>query len=119
MTREHVRALIERGNVTLDEIENLRCTSEEWHALYPAMTNKALFHMTRHVLKNCTPVRRRGQPVTYDEVLQAIVVPELLRRLRDPQPDTEPAPPAEDVPRSPWMPEPESDEDHDAWKSSR
>ena len=87
MIRDEIAKLIERGNITLDEYEKLRCSSEEWNALVPALAFDALEHATKHVLANCTIVKEF--PGTYDEAVCMIYAPELLRRLKQHVEDVE------------------------------
>ena len=74
--KPEVRALIERGNITSEEVAQLRCNSEEWEAVRRACDDKAFIEGLRHCLDNC----RRPQRSTYEHALQYLFVPELLRR---------------------------------------
>jgi predicted ribosome quality control (RQC) complex YloA/Tae2 family protein len=79
MTTKRIEALLNRGDITWEEIQGLRLNTAEWHAVYMKLTDDALIRITQHNLKNCGPCRHL--PCTYPETLQTILVPELLRRL--------------------------------------
>jgi len=79
--RPEIQALVDRGNVTADEVMELRCNSWEWEAIIPAMNDQAFMRRIANVLHNCT--RSGARPfVTYDDALKGLLVPELLRRFR-------------------------------------
>ena len=77
--RPEIQALIDRGNVTLEELHDLRCNSWEWDALVPAMTDEALIARAQYALDNSR--RPRIPSVTYDESVIGVFAPELMRRL--------------------------------------
>lgn len=78
--RPEVRALAERGNVTLAEWQTFLGNSWEMEHLIPALDNEALAHVARHWAENCGNLG--GRPfVTYQEAVPGLIVPELLRRL--------------------------------------
>lgn len=76
--KPEIRALIDRGNVTCLEWENLRMNSWERESIVPAMSNELLARTIRYALKNCN--RRRVPASTYDEALQ-LYAEEAARRL--------------------------------------
>jgi hypothetical protein len=77
--RAEIQALIARGNVTLAELNDLRCNSWEWQALVPAMNDEAFVDRMQHTLNNCfTPQARPFS--TYDAALEGLWAPELLKR---------------------------------------
>jgi hypothetical protein len=82
--KSEVQALIDRGNVTVAEIKELRCNSAEWEALVPMLDDGAFRHMLAHVLANCM-VRRSRPCTTYEEALVNVYAPELERRLTESQ----------------------------------
>jgi hypothetical protein len=80
---EHIRpeiaALIARGNITLTELNELRCNSWEWQAMVPAMNDEAFVDRMEYALKNCfTPARRPFS--TYNEAVEGLWAPQLIRR---------------------------------------
>jgi len=77
--RHEIQALIDRGNVTLADLQELRCNSWEWDALVPAMTDEALIARAQYALDNSR--RPRYPSVTYDESVLGVFAPELMRRL--------------------------------------
>jgi len=70
--------LIERGNVTLAEYKELRGNTRDWEAIVPAIDDEALAHVVEHCAKNMSPAPR----VTYDGAMQAVYIPEVIKRLR-------------------------------------
>jgi hypothetical protein len=76
--KPEIRALIERGNITIPEWENLRMNSWEQEEIVPAMSDELLARVIRHTLKNCN--WRRKPATTYDEALQ-LYAEEAARRL--------------------------------------
>ena len=78
---EHIRpeigVLIERGNITPEEIPP-RMNSWEWEALIPALNNEALAQRIRYTIANCS--RRRFPAIVYEEALQ-IMAEEAADRL--------------------------------------
>jgi hypothetical protein len=77
--RPEIRALIARGNITLTELNELRCNSWEWQAMVPAMNDEAFIDRMEYALKNCfTPARRPFS--TYNEAVEGLWAPELLKR---------------------------------------
>jgi hypothetical protein len=77
--RPHVRALIDRGKITLDEYKELRCNSWEFEAMVPALSLDALLWASENCIRNCSRVSRPA--TTYDEAMHAVYGPELIRRL--------------------------------------
>ena len=71
MSRPEVTALIERGNVTAEEILSLSCTYSEWVTLVPAMTDEAFADRVEQALRN-----PQGEPIG------SVYAPELLRRFK-------------------------------------
>lgn len=79
--RPEIRSLVERGNVTQTELNELRCNSWEWEALVPAMTDEAFVGSMWHALENCfTPTTRPF--VTYNKAVEGLYAPELLKRFK-------------------------------------
>lgn len=75
-----IQALLRRGNVTPAEVAELRCNSWEWELLVQVMTDDAFVARVEHALENCS---RHKQPfVSYDEAVQGLYAPELLRRFK-------------------------------------
>lgn len=77
--RPEMQNLIRRGNVTPAELAELRCNSWEWEALVPALTDEAFVERMQHALDNC--FTRRERPFsTYNQAVEGLWAPELLRR---------------------------------------
>lgn len=81
MVGSRIRTLIERGNITLAELKEIRCNSYEWEAMIPLLTNEALIWQAEHAIRQC--VRARVPSLTYDESVHAVFAPELIRRLKE------------------------------------
>jgi hypothetical protein len=82
LIRPEFRELAERGNITVEEYEKIRCNSYERDLLIPALTDEAFEKEVQRTLDNCTPPR--GSPVsTYDEAMIGLYGPELLKRFRN------------------------------------
>ena len=77
--RPEIRALVERGSVTKEEVAALRCNSWEWEALVPAYDDTAFVERVEHTLANCSQVRKH---MTYDEAMVVLYGPELLKRFK-------------------------------------
>lgn len=78
--RPELQKLIDRGNVTLDEIKELRCNSWEWDALVPAMSDDALLDRMQYAIDNCA--RGRVKPsLVYEDWVIGVFAPELMKRL--------------------------------------
>ncbi len=77
--RQEIKDLIRRGNVTTEEIKTIRCNSWEWEALIPAMSDEAFVERMQYTLGNCAQ-RREFPCTTYDQALQWVWAPELLKR---------------------------------------
>lgn len=78
--RPNIRALIERGKITLEEYKQLRCNSWEFEAMVPALSLDALLWASENCVRNCSKVSRPA--TTYDEAMHSVYAPELIRRLR-------------------------------------
>jgi hypothetical protein len=78
--RPEVRALAERGKITLAEWEEFRGNSFEMELLIPELTDEALIHCANHMLDNCQIARQRPF-VTYNEAVIGLIAPELIARL--------------------------------------
>ena len=72
------RALVNRGNVTLDEWKALRINSAERDLLYPRLSDEAFAFALDIVLVNCSRPRLH----TYEHALSEVLVPQLLQRFR-------------------------------------
>lgn len=71
--RSEVCRLMERGSVTLDEYQALRCNGIETELIAPHLTNEAFVEYAERRLAN----------VTYDpQQFIGFTVPELIKRLR-------------------------------------
>lgn len=68
--RPEIRALAQRGNITLEEYKALRCNSWEWEHIHPALTDETLICAIEHNIKN------------YEDTLAILLVPEMLKRWR-------------------------------------
>lgn len=78
--RPSIRALIDRGNITLEEIKTIRCNPLEWQAMVPAMNDEAFCERMQYALDNCfTP---RPPHTTYNQAVEGLYAPELIRRFR-------------------------------------
>jgi hypothetical protein len=73
--RPEIQALIDRGNVTLAELHELRCNSWEWDALVPAMTDEALISRAQRAIDNCGPPE-----FNYRGSVIGVFAPELMIR---------------------------------------
>lgn len=82
--RKEYQALIDRGNITVEEYEAFRGNSWEHEAIISALNNQALMKYAHTILKNSTHNRTStSRPCsTYDEALAVVLVPELLKRLQ-------------------------------------
>lgn len=79
--RPEFKNLIERGNVTVAELEELRCNSWEWEALVPALNDEAFVVQMQRALDNCFTTRERPF-VTYNAAVEGLYAPELMRRFK-------------------------------------
>lgn len=80
LIRPEIRALAERGNVTLEEWKDLRANSYEFELLQPELTDEALLYAARHAIGNCG--YDRGRPWrSYNEAVMGFYAPELACRL--------------------------------------
>jgi hypothetical protein len=79
MVRPEIRALIERGKITVDEIKELYCNSYEWDAMVPALSIDALIQRTEQAIHQLR--HPRVPALTYDESVCHVFAPELIRRL--------------------------------------
>lgn len=75
--RPEVQALVDRGNITRAEVADLRCNSDEWHAIYPRLDDGAFVAQFGYALKHCSNHRK---VITYEDAVVEIFGPELLRR---------------------------------------
>jgi hypothetical protein len=78
--RPEIQALAKRGNVTPAEVAELHINSWEWEHITPAMNDEALVARVEHALKNCGQHKRPF--ASYDEAVQGLYAPELLRRFK-------------------------------------
>lgn len=79
--RPEIQALIRRGNVTLAEIQEIRCNSWEWEALVPAFDDAAFVDRMQYALDNCAQGKSRPFTV-YDDAVKGLYAPELLKRFQ-------------------------------------
>lgn len=72
-------------SISYDMLEELRLTAVQREALISKLDNAALArHLKERILPNVVPfLRRKTNPVTYDEALALLYAPELIRRLED------------------------------------
>lgn len=78
--RPEIQVLAKRGNVTPEEVAEIRCNSWEWEHLIPAMNDEAFIARMEHAVKNCGYYKRPY--TTYNEAVEALYAPELLRRFK-------------------------------------
>lgn len=79
--RPEVRALAERGDVTLDEWDSFRGNSWEFELIMPRLTDEALLHCGKTLVGNC--VYDNSRPYgSYNEAVMGFLAPELMKRLR-------------------------------------
>lgn len=77
---DEIKDLCERGwSISKEEYCALRMNCYERVFIVPFLSKEALEHVTRKCLKHCGPVY--NLPVTYDEIIIHVLVPELLKRL--------------------------------------
>lgn len=79
--RPEIQALIRRGNVTLAELQEIRCNSWEWEALAPALDDAAFVDRMQYALNNCAQSKTRPFTV-YDDAVKGLYAPELLNRFQ-------------------------------------
>jgi hypothetical protein len=70
---------ISEDSLTLDFYQNIRANSDGFEALYPKLNNEALAHAVQNNLNNCGYKTN----TTYEGTLQNILVPLLLKRLKE------------------------------------
>lgn len=78
--KPEITALIKRGNITVEEVHNLRANSYEWEAMVPALSIEALIERTNQALDNCPRPNIPAQ--SYTEAVRDVFAPELIKRLR-------------------------------------
>lgn len=80
LRKEVIDVLFTRSQIDLEEWENLHpMNSYERQILMPNLSNRALRHVVKNMLDNCTP---SGMvPVTYDDAIIGVIMPILLERL--------------------------------------
>jgi hypothetical protein len=76
-----IRALVARGKITLTEINELRCNSWEWEAIIPALDDEAFVDRMQYALNNCFTSKSRPFS-TYNDAVEGLYTPELLRRFK-------------------------------------
>lgn len=79
--RLEIAALVKRGNITPEELKTIRCNSWEHEALVPAMTDEAFIERMQYALDNCFTTRERPFS-TYNQAIEGLYAPELLRRFQ-------------------------------------
>jgi hypothetical protein len=79
--KPEVQALVRRGQISVAETQGLRCTADEWHAVYLRLSDDALVHFAERALANCPRVDRGDAPASAYAV-QVIFLPEALRRIQ-------------------------------------
>ena len=72
-------------SIDYELLEELRLTGPQREALVPKLTDAALAqHLNERILPNTVPfLRRHATPITYDESLAILYVPELIRRIEN------------------------------------
>lgn len=75
--RKEIRALVARGQITVEENESIRCNSYERELMVPALTDEAFIKQMRHCVGQCGP---RRDSATYDSAVTGMYAPELLKR---------------------------------------
>jgi hypothetical protein len=78
--RPEIQALIDRGNITIEDMRDLRANSYEWESMVPALSTEALIDRTSHAIDNCPRANVPAQ--SYTEAVHAVFAPELIKRLR-------------------------------------
>lgn len=78
--RPEIQALVKRGNITPDDLKELRCNSWEWEAMIPVLTEEAFLMRMEHALANCGA--HRHPLASYNEAVEDAYAPELLRRYK-------------------------------------
>ena len=78
--RPEIQALAKRGDITPAEVAEIRCNSWEWEHLIPAMNDEAFVAQMEHAVKNCSLHKQPSS--SYDEAVQGLYAPELLRRFK-------------------------------------
>ena len=70
-------------SISFEVLEELRLTAVQREALISKLDDAALAkHLKESILPNIVPfLRRRTNPVTYDEALAVLYAPELIKRL--------------------------------------
>ena len=81
--RPEIQERVAKGTpITWDEWKELRINSFEQEELYSLLDNDALCRMTEHCLNNCRP-RDRKPSIVYDDAVLHVLVPLLLKRLKE------------------------------------
>lgn len=80
--RPETQALINRGNITLEEYRSFVGNSYEFEAMVPALDGEAFTYYVNHVVSNCSVDPRRPAS-TYNDAAILVIIPELLRRLEN------------------------------------
>jgi hypothetical protein len=75
--RPEIAALVARGNITREEVKDLRCNADEWNAIRLASDDDAFVDAFEYALKNCG---NHARPITYEDSVVEIFAPDLLRR---------------------------------------
>lgn len=68
------------GTLTPSDWEGVRANTAGFEALYPKLNDEALARVVEYNLSNCFGL---GEPGTYPHTLEHILVPLLLKRLRE------------------------------------
>lgn len=79
--RPEIAALVKRGNITSAETKEIRCNSWEWEAMIPALDDEAFVERMQYALDNCF-TRRERPYTTYNQAIEGLYAPELLRRYK-------------------------------------
>lgn len=78
LVRPEIKALVAKGNISLNVFQQLRMNSYEMWTVYPALSDRALAHVISEHLKHVAPFGKL--PSTYDETCLHVLLPLLLDR---------------------------------------
>ena len=66
-------------SVTLEQYKTVRANTPGFEKLYQKLNPEAFEHVVHHFIANST----RPDPGTYDGAMQYVLIPEMLKRLRE------------------------------------
>lgn len=79
--RSHIHVLCDRGNITPEEYQNLRCNSWEFEEVHKHLTDEALLEVAEHFLSNCYFDQTRPWR-SYNEAFMGQIGPLLVKALK-------------------------------------